>query len=124
MLRLSFDSVTSFSAAPLRLATWLGVVSFVACVALIVAGLIAHWNKVTVPGWTSLFVAVLLLGAVQLICLGLLGEYIGRIYAGGQNRPTYLVEYDTDDQTGATAVVTSGAKTKHEPDVATLAGRG
>jgi len=97
MLRLSLDSVTSFSAAPLRIATWLGLVAFMACLGLIAYGLIAYANKVTVPGWTSLYIAVLLLGGVQLICLGLLGEYIGRIYANGQNRPAYLVAYDTGD---------------------------
>lgn len=95
MLKLSLDSVTSFSAAPLRLATWLGIVSFIVCLALIVTGLSAWGFGVTVPGWTSLYVAVLLLGGVQLICLGLLGEYIGRIYAATQNRPQFLVAFDT-----------------------------
>ena len=95
MIRLTADSVTSFSAAPLRLATWLGLVSFVACLVLIVGGLAAWASGVTVPGWTSLYVAVLLLGGIQLICLGLLGEYIGRIYAATQNRPPYLVAFDT-----------------------------
>jgi len=71
------------------------VISFLTCIGLVISGLIAYANKVTVPGWTSLFVAVLLLGAVQLICLGLLGEYVGRIYAATQNRPRYLVAYDT-----------------------------
>jgi glycosyltransferase involved in cell wall biosynthesis len=96
MIKLSLDSVTSFSAAPLRLATWLGIVSFVACIILIIAGLSAWGFGVVVPGWTSLYVAVLLLGGVQLICLGLLGEYIGRIYAAMQNRPQFLVAFDTD----------------------------
>lgn len=95
MIKLSLDSVTSFSAAPLRLATWLGIVSFVACMVLIAAGLGAWGFGVTVPGWTSLYIAVLLLGGVQLICLGLLGEYIGRIYAATQNRPQFLVAFDT-----------------------------
>jgi dolichol-phosphate mannosyltransferase len=95
MLKLSLDSITSFSAAPLRLATWLGIVSFLICLALIVTGLGAWGIGVTVPGWTSLYVAVLLLGGVQLICLGLLGEYIGRIYAATQNRPQFLVAFDT-----------------------------
>jgi len=97
MVRLSLDSVTSFSAAPLRLATWLGVVSFAVCVVLILAGLGAYAWGVVVPGWTSLYIAVLLLGGVQLICLGLLGEYIGRIYAATQRRPQFLVAFDTAD---------------------------
>ena len=97
MIRLTLDSVTSFSAAPLRIATWLGLLSFVLCVALIVSGLAAWGFGAVVPGWTSLYVAVLLLGGIQLICLGLLGEYIGRIYAASQNRPQFLVGMDTGE---------------------------
>ena len=96
MIRLTADSVTSFSAAPLRIATWLGLTSFVACLVLIGGGLAAWAVGGTVPGWTSLYIAVLLLGGIQLICLGLLGEYIGRIYAATQNRPPYLIAFDTD----------------------------
>jgi dolichol-phosphate mannosyltransferase len=98
MVRLSLDSVTSFSAAPLRIATWLGIVTFLVCLVLIFTGLGAWRFGVTVPGWTSLYVAVLLLGGFQLICLGLLGEYIGRIYAAMQDRPQFLVAFDTARQ--------------------------
>jgi polyisoprenyl-phosphate glycosyltransferase len=98
MIKLTLDSVTSFSAAPLKIATWLGVLSFSLCLLLIVTGLAAWGFGGTVPGWTSLYIAVLLLGGVQLICLGLLGEYIGRIYAATQNRPQYLVAFDTSAQ--------------------------
>jgi len=96
MIRLTFDSVTGFSAAPLRIATWLGLLSFVLCAVLIVVALISWGTDGVVPGWTSLYIAVLLLGAVQLICLGLLGEYVGRIYMATQHRPPYLVAYDTE----------------------------
>jgi glycosyltransferase involved in cell wall biosynthesis len=98
MIRLTLDSITSFSAAPLRIATWLGLFSFLLCLALIVTGVAAWGFGAVVPGWTSLYIAVLLLGGVQLICLGLLGEYIGRIYAATQNRPQFLVEMDTQDE--------------------------
>ncbi|MEV4654734.1 glycosyltransferase family 2 protein [Micromonospora sp. NPDC049301] len=95
MVALAWDSVANFSAAPLRLATWLGAISFLACVGLIGFGIVAHLRGVTIPGWTSMFVAVLLLGGVQLVCLGLLGEYVGRIYATVQGRPTYHVGADS-----------------------------
>ena len=98
MIKLTLDSVTSFSAAPLKIATWLGLFSFLLCLALIIGGVVAWGVGGTVPGWTSLYIAVLLLGGVQLICLGLLGEYIGRIFAATQNRPQYLVAFDTKDQ--------------------------
>ncbi|KUL35878.1 glycosyltransferase family 2 protein [Actinoplanes awajinensis] len=110
MIKLSLDSVTSFSAAPLKIATWLGLVTFVICLGLVVSGLAAWAFGVVVPGWTSLYLAMLLLGAVQLICLGMLGEYVGRIYASTQSRPRYLVAFDTGEATGEVDVplVTSG----------------
>ncbi|MDH6576444.1 glycosyltransferase family 2 protein [Kitasatospora sp. MAP5-34] len=98
MIRLAVDSVTGFSAAPLRLATWLGVTSFFACLGLLVFTVVAYVSGKTVPGWTSLFVGVLFIGAVQLICVGLLGEYIGRIYTAVQRRPTYFIGYDSADE--------------------------
>jgi glycosyltransferase involved in cell wall biosynthesis len=98
MIKLTLDSVTSFSATPLRIATWLGLLSFFLCLGLMISGLAAWGFGATVPGWTSLYVAVLLFGGLQLICLGLLGEYIGRIYAATQNRPQFLVARDTADE--------------------------
>jgi polyisoprenyl-phosphate glycosyltransferase len=97
MVRLTTDSVTSFSAAPLRLATWLGLAGVLLCTVLLIAAFVAFLRDYTVPGWTSLYVAVLFLGAVQLLCLGLVGEYIGRIYESVQGRPSYLVGSDTAD---------------------------
>ena len=99
MIGLTLDSVTGFSAAPLRIATWLGLLSFFLCITLIIGGLTAWILGGTVPGWTSLYIAVLLLGGIQLICLGLLGEYIGRIYAATQARPPFLIAFDTDTDT-------------------------
>ncbi|CAM5262776.1 hypothetical protein STENM36S_07327 [Streptomyces tendae] len=53
------------------------------------------------PGWTSLFTGIVFIGAVQLVCVGLLGEYVGRIYTAVQNRPTYFVRHDTAAGAGA-----------------------
>ncbi|WP_281277901.1 MULTISPECIES: glycosyltransferase family 2 protein [Streptomyces] len=112
MIRLAADGITNFSAAPLRIATWLGAVSFVACLLLICASLVVFLLGRTVPGWTSLFVAMLFLGGVQLICVGLLGEYIGRIYTAVQRRPTYFVGYDSAD---AAAEADAGRAEDREP---------
>ncbi|ASW57740.1 glycosyltransferase [Plantactinospora sp. KBS50] len=98
MVALAWESTASFSAAPLRLATWLGTLAFLACLALIGYGAVVYANGTVIPGWTSLFLAVLLLSAVQLICLGLLGSYVGRIYAAVQDRPVYHVAFDSADQ--------------------------
>jgi polyisoprenyl-phosphate glycosyltransferase len=104
MIKMTLDSVTSFSAAPLRIATWLGVLSFLVCLGLMISGLVAWAMGGTVPGWTSLYIAVLLLGGVQLMCLGLLGEYVGRIYAATQNRPQFLVGFDSGAEPAEGAV--------------------
>jgi dolichol-phosphate mannosyltransferase len=95
MVRLAADSVTSFSAAPLRLATWLGVLSFFFCLLMLAYVVIAFVLGYTVQGWASVLACVLFLGAVQLICLGLLGEYLGRLYATAQGRPAYFIGYDS-----------------------------
>jgi len=95
MLRLATDSVTSFSAAPLRVATWLGGLGFVVCIAVAIAAVTAYAAGFTVPGWTSLSVAISFFGAVQLLCLGLLGEYVSRIYTTVQGRPAYFIDHDT-----------------------------
>ncbi|MFE9422177.1 glycosyltransferase family 2 protein [Kitasatospora sp. NPDC006697] len=95
MIRLAVDSITNFSASPLRIATWLGVASFFGCFALMAATLGIYLGGHTVPGWTSLFVAMLFIGGIQLICVGLLGEYIGRIYTAVQKRPTFFIGYDS-----------------------------
>jgi dolichol-phosphate mannosyltransferase len=95
MLRLSLDSVTGFSIAPLRAATWLGLLGGLAAVLLLVYALVAQLAGHTLPGWTSTVVAVAGVGAVQLLCLGILGEYVGRMYAMMQARPTYFIAYDS-----------------------------
>jgi polyisoprenyl-phosphate glycosyltransferase len=117
MIKLTLDSITSFSAAPLKIATWLGVLAFVVCVGLVIAGLVAWGFGTVVPGWTSLYIAVLLLGAIQLICLGLLGEYIGRIYAATQNRPAFLIAVDTDTKREEPATETVEAVEFASPSV-------
>ncbi|MER7281018.1 glycosyltransferase family 2 protein [Dactylosporangium sp. NPDC000244] len=98
MVRLAADSVTSFSAAPLRIATWLGLAGFAVCIGLVVWVLVAYFAGVTVPGWASLSVVLLFLGAVQLLCLGLLGEYVGRIFAASQGRPMFFIAYDSSEE--------------------------
>jgi len=92
---LGFDTVASFSSTPLRLATGLGLASFGFC-SMLVVGAVVAWiagTSVPAPAWTT--VAVLFLGAAQLLCLGLLGEYVARIYTAAQGRPSYFVAHDS-----------------------------
>jgi polyisoprenyl-phosphate glycosyltransferase len=95
MLRFAIDGITSFSDVPLRFAAYLGFAS--SAVAFIYALIVIGYKLFSLhppgytPGWASTIVAVLFLGGVQLISLGILGEYIGRIYDEVKGRPLYLI---------------------------------
>lgn len=91
-LILAFNAIVSFSYAPLRLASYLGaIISLFAFIyILVVIGL--KIAGVNFYGYTSLMASILLLGGVQLMVLGIMGEYIGRIFEQGQNRPLYFVD--------------------------------
>jgi dolichol-phosphate mannosyltransferase len=92
MIRFAVDSVVSFSFVPLRLAIWVGFGAIAASFAGIVYALVIRlYTTDWVRGWTSIFTAVLFLGGVQLITLGIVGEYVGRIYAEVKLRPLYVV---------------------------------
>jgi polyisoprenyl-phosphate glycosyltransferase len=99
MLRLTVDSLTGYSVAPLRLATWFGLGGALVTAVLLAFALGADLSGRTVPGWTSTFVAVAAVGAIQLLCLGMLGEYVGRLYTQMQGRPSYFVARDSLDDT-------------------------
>ncbi len=97
MIRLSIDSLTGFSIAPLRMATWFGLGGALLTALLFAFALIAYLSGQTVPGWTSTLLAVAGVGTVQLLCLGVLGEYVGRLYTQMQGRPSYFVAHDSLD---------------------------
>ncbi|GAA4981246.1 glycosyltransferase family 2 protein [Pseudonocardia tropica] len=95
MLKLTLDAVTGFSTVPLRLATWFGLLSGIATVGLLIYALGSYLLGHAVAGWTSTFVVVAATAAVQLLCLGMLGEYVGRMYTQMQGRPGYAVAFDS-----------------------------
>ncbi len=94
MLKFATDGIISFSNVPLRLALWTGIGAICLSFAGIVYALIERLFFVNhvVRGWTSTFVAILFLGGVQLIFLGFIGEYIGRIYGEVKRRPLYILQ--------------------------------
>jgi glycosyltransferase involved in cell wall biosynthesis len=100
MLRLAFDSVTAFSAAPLRLATWLGLLGGLLSAVFVIGALAIKLAGQSIPGWTSTILAVSVIGAIQLLCLGLLGEYVARLFQASQRRPQFLVGYDSLEDPG------------------------
>ncbi|MFI9612980.1 glycosyltransferase family 2 protein [Streptomyces sp. NPDC052023] len=93
MAKLAIDGVTSFSTVPLRMITRLGfVVLVLSLIGILYAlGMKIFRPDITVSGWTMLMVVVLFLGGTQMLSLGVLGTYIGRIYSEAQGRPLYLV---------------------------------
>jgi glycosyltransferase involved in cell wall biosynthesis len=93
MVRFATDAVLSFSLTPLRLAIWTGFLAIaMSMCGIIYAILLRLYTTDWVRGWASTFTAVLFLGGVQLISLGIIGEYIGRIYAEVKKRPLYFVQ--------------------------------
>lgn len=96
MLGFAVDGVTSFSVTPIRWVTVAGlgfvILSLLAMVYAVVAKLLGD----TVPGWSSLIASVWFIGGVQLVALGLIGEYVGKIYVEVKHRPRYIVETDLD----------------------------
>jgi dolichol-phosphate mannosyltransferase len=92
LVRLALDGFIGFSYRPLQLASLFGaIVSIVALFLAVVLVMLKILHGIPLVGWTSLIVAVLFLGGVQLICLGILGEYVGRIYDEVRERPPYVV---------------------------------
>lgn len=91
-LFLAIDAITSFTYAPLRIASYLGVATSCLAFAYIVVVLVLKVLGINFPGYTSIMASILLLGGVQLTVLGILGEYVGRIFEQGQQRPLYLVD--------------------------------
>ncbi|GAA0438472.1 MULTISPECIES: glycosyltransferase family 2 protein [Sphingomonas] len=91
MMRFAFDAMTGFSTAPLRLASHMGLVLTGASVLLMLYIAIGWAMGNAVQGWTSTMLVVVFLGAVQMFVLGMIGEYLGRLYVESKRRPLYLV---------------------------------
>ena len=101
MLKFAIDGLTSFSTAPLKLATWMGYLASAFAFLYLISVFVQRWLGKTVEGWATIMVAMLFMGGVQLICLGIMGEYIGRIFTEAKQRPLYVVEeFVNGDQVG------------------------
>lgn len=93
MVHFATDGIISFSLVPLKLAIWTGFLAiWIAVAGIIVAIIDRLMDKHLTRGWASLFVAVLFMGGVQLVSLGILGEYLGRIYTEVKRRPLYVIQ--------------------------------
>ena len=92
MIKFAVDAVTSFSIAPLRLASHLGMLVAVGAIATIGFLIFAWASGDTVPGWTSLAALVLFVGGIQMFMLGVIGEYLGRMYLESKRRPLFTIQ--------------------------------
>jgi dolichol-phosphate mannosyltransferase len=96
MIRFALDAITSFSVLPLRMATWLGIIAGLIAVGTGIWSLIVRFLSGTVPGWTTIMMAVAFGSSAQLLMTGVLGEYVGRIYEEIKRRPLYIVEREVN----------------------------
>ena len=96
MLAFAIDGITSFSVRPLRLISIVGLSFMLVALAVIVYGLVAWLCGRTIQGWTSLLVSLWFIGGAILVALGVIGEYVGKIYAEVKRRPRYFIEETTE----------------------------
>ncbi|WP_018663921.1 glycosyltransferase family 2 protein [Heyndrickxia acidiproducens] len=92
MLAFAFDGITSFSIAPIRFVTALGFISFILSAIVGIYALIEEFLDRTVSGWTSLILSIWLLSGLELMAIGLIGEYIGKIFKEVKKRPRFTIE--------------------------------
>lgn len=92
MMNFAIDGITSFSIRPLRLITSIGFLMMVIAIGFGCWALTMHLTGHTIQGWTSMLLSIWFIGGVQLLCIGVLGEYIGKIYTEVKRRPRYFIE--------------------------------
>jgi len=119
MVRLAWTGIASFSMAPLRMASTLGALGLLGGMLYFCYILWLNIYGAAVPGWSSLMMTLLFFSAVQLLCLGVLGEYIGKIYMGAKRRPHYILRETSPhaDQKRGRAVCIGGKYTRISSDM-------
>ena len=95
MLALAFEGITSLSIKPIRFITGFGILIAILSFFMIIYTFIGYFAGNTVPGWASMSSIILFMSGVQLICLGIIGEYIGKIYLETKHRPRYIISERT-----------------------------
>lgn len=95
MLAFAFDGITSFSIEPIRLVMDIGFLFVFVGIAAFIYSLVQHGRNLVVPGWTSLFCSIWIIGGALMIAISILGEYIGKIYTEVKRRPRFIIDQDT-----------------------------
>lgn len=96
MLNLGMNGITAFSSKPLRMAFYLGVIIFITGIIYSLYALIEYFSGKTIQGWTSILLSVLIIGGFQLLSLGIIGEYIAKIFNEVKYRPLYFIKDSTE----------------------------
>ena len=92
MLAFATDGITSMSVKPIRMITVLGFMIFIISICMLIYSLVRHFTGHTSIGWSSMFVSIWALGGLQLLAIGVIGEYIGKIYMEAKGRPKFIIE--------------------------------
>ena len=92
MISFAFNGVTSFSDKPLTLILYLGFIAIFVSLVAVIYSLVQHFNGQTIQGWTSLFASIWFIGGVQLVSLGIIGQYVGKTFIETKKRPRYYIE--------------------------------
>ena len=98
MLTLAVEGVTSLSTKPIRMITGLGFFIFIVSIGMLIYSLVRHFIGATIVGWTTLMVSVWAIGGLILLSLGVVGEYIGKIYLETKARPRFIIEQFLNDE--------------------------
>lgn len=97
MLALAWEGITSLSTQPIRMITWLGGIVFAISIIMVIYSLISYFIGAAKDGWASTLCSIWAIGGLQLLAIGIIGEYIGKIYLETKNRPRYIVEEFLED---------------------------
>ena len=97
MLAFAIEGITSLSVKPIRLVTILGVTVFLLSLVPLLYSFIQWLNGNTIQGWTTLVLSIWTLGGIQILCIGIIGEYIGKIYLETKERPRFIIEEFLND---------------------------
>lgn len=92
MIALAWEGITSLSVQPLRMISWLGGISFSISIIMLIVFLVKYFSGNTVEGWSTIVISIWALGGLQLLCMGIIGEYIGKTYLESKRRPRFIVE--------------------------------
>lgn len=92
MLAFAMDGITSFSVKPIRMITTVGFLIFLGSILMAIWSIVQHFRGVTIQGWTSTIVSIWAIGGLQILAIGIVGEYIGKIYMETKSRPRFIIE--------------------------------